>query len=84
VCVACTFGLSLMAQIICDDFIPFIFQFVQQYIAHSESSGTMNWITKYVCVMAMNSSINGPSSGKLQELFSGVMNWIYECSSNES
>lgn len=34
--------------------------------------------------MAMNSTIEGPSSVKLYDLFNGVMSWIYQQAESDS
>lgn len=57
---------------------------MDQYMKHIKESGTENWISYYVCVMALNSTVDGPSSNKIYEIFSNIMAWIYEKTKSES
>lgn len=83
VCLKCSNALTFLTQLIGDNMLALGVQFVNQYMSHQTSSQNNNWITKFVCLSALMSVVEGSSPQSLQQHFSDFIGWIYERSKDQ-
>jgi hypothetical protein len=74
----CCAALAFLSQLAGDGMLELTFQFVNQYLQHSTQAGTYTWITNFVALSALNSSVEGMSAQALQQRFTDHISWVYE------
>ena len=80
----CSEALAFLSLIVGDPLLDMSYQYVSQLLEHSQSSGQQTWVTNFIGLLALNSTIEGMSVNKICLTMDPIMQWIYENTQNES